>query len=90
LEIAAHSPELAAQLATENGISLDFLEGDMRRRGGGDVNELAFNWIRDNPQRAKELADFFVMRVHAQSLTDMLELTHDEGIDNLERAYTSI
>lgn len=60
LEIASISPTAAAEIAGRYGFSLDSLPADIRAQAEGHQEQLAKNWIRDNPAEAKAYADFFL------------------------------
>ena len=75
-ELAALSPEIAAHLAAETGAPLDWLPTEVLVRGTAHLEQLAGNWIRDNPARAIELARYWLQ---PSSGTNVNQLTNGKG-----------
>ena len=71
-ELAELSPEIAAQLATETGAPLDWLPTEVLVRGTAHLEQLAGNWIRDNPARAIELARYWLQPASGTNVNQLI------------------
>ena len=71
-ELAELSPEIAAQLAAETGAPLDWLPTEVLVRGTAHLEQLAGNWIRDNPARAIELARYWLQPAPGTNVNQLI------------------
>ena len=59
-ELAAFNPQIAAELATVNNLSLDSIPTEVRGLAAHHVEKVAAGWISNNPQRAIEIARYWL------------------------------
>ena len=68
LQIAKICPEVAATLASTNGMPFPEMGEEQMRTCRENQEQVSRNWIQDNPQRAAEYAEFFMRAGHAKNV----------------------